>query len=128
VLATLALQLVWTTPAFAWSGCNIFVVESGNSFEVCIDKRDNGYDARVAHYGPTYLIDFNLLLSNGNQVGDAGNFYISNGEVKTYFFATGYYTWAQVLVYWRSGSPYFSPMFSDCWGSSVYNANYVGNC
>lgn len=111
-LAALVLLLVSATPAFAAESCNGFVIASGNTFTVCIEKINNGYNARATHNsGPTYLVDFNLATNEGTY-GDNGAFYISAGETRTYFFAVGYKQWAQVLLYWRAGSPYFSPMFS----------------
>jgi hypothetical protein len=80
---------------------------------VCIVQINNGYDARVIHEaGPTYLVDFNLVTSDG-RYGDLGPFWISGGDPqRTYFFAVGYKAWAQVFLYWRSGQPEFSPLYS----------------
>ena len=114
VLAVFALTLVWTTPAFART-CNYYYVgETGSSFAVCITKINNGYDAyleEAAGQGATYLVDFNLETPNG-YVGDQGPFYISPGQTKTYFFATGYFDWAYVRVYWRANYSWFPPMDS----------------
>ena len=104
--------LVWTTPAFAAPSCNGFVIASGNTFSVCVEKINNGYNAFAYHgSGPTYLVDFNLETDTGTY-GDYGAFYISAGETRTFFFAVGYKQWAYVHLYWRAGSPEFPPMFS----------------
>lgn len=132
LLATLVLQLVWTTSAFATFSCGLHFVngDPNNYFYVCIDKRDNGYDAMVQHpAGPTYLVDFNLARSGGAPIGDAGNFYVSAGPTQhTYFFATGYFTWAQVLLYWRSGAPEFPVKWSVCWSTGPYSSTGPGVC
>jgi hypothetical protein len=79
-------------------------------FRVCIDATNNGYNALVYHaYGPTYTVDFNLATSTGTY-GDSGAFSIAAGQTRTYFFAVGYKSWAYVILYWRAGSPYFSPL------------------
>jgi hypothetical protein len=112
VLATSALLLVWATPALAAPACNGFVIASGNTFTVCIEKINNGYNATATHEsGPTYLVDFNLDTNEGT-FGDEGAFLIGPGQQRTYFFAVGFKQWAQVKLYWRSGSPEFPPMFS----------------
>lgn len=112
VLLAFVMLLVAESPAFAALSCNNFVVASGNTFSVCVEKINNGYNAVVYHgYGPLYIVDFNLATNEG-QYGDYGEFYIAAGQTRTYFFAVGYKQWAYTLVYWRSGSPYFSPMFS----------------
>jgi hypothetical protein len=84
-----------------------------NTFTVCIVQMGNGYDARVIHErGPTYLVDFNLSTSDG-VYGDEGPFWISGGDPqRTYFFAVGLKQWAQVYLFWRAGSPEFSPLYS----------------
>jgi hypothetical protein len=125
-------MLVWTTPAFATFACGLHYIngDPNNYFYVCIEKRDNGYDAAVQHpAGPTYLVDFNLVNSTGVPVGDAGNSSLSPGTTwHTYFFATGYFTWAQVVLYWRSGSPEFSGRWSACWSTGPYASSGIGNC
>jgi hypothetical protein len=117
VLIALTLLVVQTTPAFGYSCAGpYYVVDSGttSTFAVCITQRDNGYDAKVselAGQGFTYLVDFNLIHPSG-WVGDAGAFYISPGQTKTYFFNTGYFSWAVVRVYWRANHSWFPPMDS----------------
>jgi hypothetical protein len=123
LLAALALALSVAAPASAatkrsstntstntWY-CNDFVGSYGE-FLVCIDAVNNGYNALVYHFrGPTYTVDFNLATSTGTY-GDQGAFSIAAGQTRTYFFAVGYKSWAQVLLYWRAGNPYFSHLYS----------------
>jgi hypothetical protein len=116
LLAALVLLQISATPAFATPTCNDFVIASDNWFRVCIEQINNGYNALAYHgSGPTYLVDFNLA-TNEALYGDNGAFYISAGEWRTYFFAVGYKNWAQTILLWRAGSPYFDPMYSPCVG------------
>jgi hypothetical protein len=114
VLTVLTLLVVWTIPAYATSHCFGHVIgDLSNTFTVCIVQMGNGYDARVIHEaGPQYLVDFNLATNTG-WVGDEGPFWISGGDPqRTYFFNTGPKQWARVYLFWRAGSPEFSPLYS----------------
>ena len=122
LLGVLALTLSVAAPASAavkhsaatntWY-CNPYKGNFGQ-LTVCIDATNNGYNARVDHAsGPDYTVDFNLITSDGTY-GDYGNFTLTAGQSKTYFFAVGYKVAAQVNLYWRVGSkgPYFDALGS----------------
>jgi hypothetical protein len=105
LLATCVLLGATASPAWAQWYCNGWSI-SGGYFDLCIEQRDNGYDARVAHYsGSTYTVRF-FLDTTGGSWWDNGSFTLPpDGIWRSFFFSVGTYCQAQVQLYYAGGSP-----------------------
>lgn len=125
LLASSVLTLAAASSASATMYCNVFDGNWGR-MTVCIENVNSGYNATAYHdYGSTYTVDFNLDCQSAGYFGDLGQFSLTGGELRSYFFAVGNKPACQVLLFWRAGSPQWvgppyppSPLWSP-WAVNV---------